>query len=222
MHGRTFIGILLILLGAGFLLDKVGIIAFGTLISTYWPVFLIVIGANQFFSRGHSSISGIALILVGLFFVLKNLELLPSDIGRYFWPVLLIVIGVLIIFGRSRHGGMPAFGDDAINHFVLFSGLESRCVSKSFKGGSASAIFGGIELDLRDADLAKEGAFLDLTAAFGGINIKVPDQWKVVVKGTPLFGGWENKTKAPVGVSENDPILNIRCFAMFGGIEISN
>ena len=222
MHGRTFVGILLVVLGAGFLLDRLDIIQFSTLLSIYWPVFLLIIGANQLFSRGYSATSGIALILIGLFFLLKNLGLLPSDIGRYFWPVLLIIIGLVIILGRSRHGGMPTYKDDALNHFVIFSGLESKCISKDFKGGSATAVFGGIELDLRDADLSKEGGFLDLTAVFGGIELRVPASWKVIVKGTPIFGGWENKAKTPDGAIEDQPVLNIRCLAMFGGIEIGN
>lgn len=222
MQGRKFIGIILVLLGAGILLDRMDVIEFSKLISVYWPIFLIVIGANQLFTRGYSSTSGVVLILIGLFFMLRNLGLLPGSIGSYFWPILLILVGLLIIFGRSRNVGAPMYRDDTINHFVLFSGLESRCVSENFKGGSATAIFGGIELDLRDAKLSKDGGFLDLTTGFGGVEIKVPAQWRVVVSGTPIFGGWENNTKAPVDFSEGDPILNIRCLAMFGGIEIGN
>ena len=42
----------------------------------------------------------------------------------------------------------------------------------------------------------KEGAFLELTAAFGGIEIHVPEHWRVVVKGMPIFGAWENKAES--------------------------
>ncbi|HZJ58064.1 MAG TPA: DUF5668 domain-containing protein [Clostridia bacterium] len=222
MRGRIFIGILLIALGLGFLLDRLGIILFSTLISTYWPAILILVGASQLFSKGHSEISGIILIFLGSFFLLKKLELLPEDIGKYFWPALLIIIGIIIIFGRSRHSGMPVSGEDAVNHFVVFSGLENKCISQDFKGGSATAIFGSIDLDLRDANLREEGAFLDLTAVFGGISLRVPDRWKVIATGTPLFGGWENKTRTPSDMPQDQPNLKIRCFALFGGMEIKN
>lgn len=222
MQGRSFIGIILIALGAGFLLDQLDIISFTTLISIYWPVFIILIGANHTFTKGHSTSWGIVLILVGLFFLLRNLDLFPSDIGKYFWPVLLIVIGVVIIFGRPRHDGLARYKDDILNHFVVFSGLEGKCVSKDFKGGSATVVFGGIDIDLRDANLSEEGAFLDLVAVFGGIDLKVPDNWKVIVKGTPIFGGWENKTRTPDNPGENQPTLNIKCLVMFGGMGVEN
>ncbi len=51
MKGRTFIGILLIILGAVFLLDRLQVVKFATLISMYWPVLLIGVGVNQLFSR---------------------------------------------------------------------------------------------------------------------------------------------------------------------------
>ncbi|NLN40387.1 MAG: hypothetical protein GX160_00035 [Clostridiales bacterium] len=222
MRGRTFIGILLIAFGALFLLDRLGIVEFGTLISMYWPLILIIIGANQLFSRYYSSSSGIILIFIGVFFQLKILDLLPSDTGKYFWPVLLIVIGVIILFGGYKPGNILKYKHNTINHFVIFSGIENKCVSKDFKGGRATAVFGGIDLDFREAELSKEGAFLELTAAFGGIDIKVPEHWKVVVKGIPIFGAWENKAKFSVDCTENQPILNIKCLVMFGGIEITN
>ncbi|NLJ66868.1 MAG: cell wall-active antibiotics response protein [Clostridiales bacterium] len=222
MRGRTFIGILFIALGIGFLLDRMDIITFSTLISTYWPAILILIGVSQLFSRENSSVSGLVLIFIGLFFLLRKLDILPADISKYFWPALLIILGIVVIFGRPRNIGIPVSGEDILNHFVIFSGLENKSVSKDFKGGTATAIFGSVDLDLRDADLRPEGAFLDLTTVFGGISVKVPDRWKVSVTGTPLFGGWENKTRAPSEAIQNQPELKVRCFAMFGGIDIKN
>lgn len=222
MKGRTFIGILLIILGAVFLLDRLEVVKFATFISMYWPVLLMAVGVNQLFSRGKSSSAAVILILIGLYFQLKNLDLLTSDLDKYFWPVLLIVIGVIILFGNYKQGGIVKYKDNTINHFVIFSGLENKYVSKAFKGGSATAAFGGIDLDFREAELSKEGAFLELTAAFGGIQIKVPERWKVVVKGIPIFGAWENKAKFSGDGTENQPVLNIKCLVMFGGIEITN
>jgi len=183
---------------------------------------LIAIGINQLFSKGHSSSGAIILILIGVFFQLRNLDLLPGDIGNYFWPVLLIIVGIMILLGSSKQDGIYKYKDNTIDHFVVFSGLENKCVSKDFRGGSATVAFGGIDLDFREAELSKEGAFLELTAVFGGIEVRVPEHWKVVVKGVPIFGVWENKAKTSVADVENQPVLNIKCLVMFGGIDIIN
>ncbi len=44
MHGRTWIGIILILLGCLFLLEHTGVWDFGEVFSQYWPVLLILWG----------------------------------------------------------------------------------------------------------------------------------------------------------------------------------
>jgi predicted membrane protein len=55
-HRRPYLGaIILITLGVLFLLDNLGIADFGTIISTYWPLILILIGLRIFFRYGRSS-----------------------------------------------------------------------------------------------------------------------------------------------------------------------
>ena len=55
-HRRPYLGaIILITLGVLFLLDNLGVADFGTIISTYWPLILILIGIRIFFRYGRSS-----------------------------------------------------------------------------------------------------------------------------------------------------------------------
>ena len=62
---------------------------------------------------------------------------------------------------------------------------------------------------------------MDVTAAFGGVDLYVPRHWKVEVTGLPLFGGWGNKTQA-FAKDEGAPVLRIKCLAMFGGVEVKS
>jgi drug/metabolite transporter (DMT)-like permease len=43
-----------------------------------------------------------ALVVVGVFLLLRNLNLLDWLDGKYVWPVVLIVLGVLLIVRRTR------------------------------------------------------------------------------------------------------------------------
>ena len=47
---------------------------------------------------------------------------------------------------------------------------------------------------MRDSIILKDGAKIDVTTVFGGMNIIVPTEWRVVIKGVPIFGGCSNKT----------------------------
>jgi hypothetical protein len=45
---------------------------------------------------------GASLIIIGIFFLLKNLGIISSDLWDVFWPSFLIIIGVKLIMGPRR------------------------------------------------------------------------------------------------------------------------
>ena len=69
---------------------------------------------------------------------------------------------------------------DEIVAVAIFGPLEFHSTSKNFRGGRLECWYGGGVLDLRDATLAPEGATLQVRAVFGGGQIVVPNDWKVV------------------------------------------
>jgi predicted membrane protein len=221
MSWRAFIGIVLVILGAGFLLDQLEVIAFGELLSTWWPLILIAIAVIQLATRSVAPAVSLFLLLVGAYLQVAQLDILPIDLGQIFWPSLLILTGLYLVLTRSLRRPADANPDDLLNSFVIFGGTEQRLQSQNFRGGSAVALFGGTDIDLRDAALAPEGATLDLTAAFGAIEVVVPEPWKVRMSGLPLFGGWDNKARRPADAADG-PTLTVRCVAAFGGIELHN
>lgn len=58
---------------------------------------------------------------------------------------------------------------------------------------------------------------LDVTVLFGGVDVTVPDDWRVLIDGPAVLGGYENHAAATDPAA---PTLRIRAFAMFGGIEV--
>ena len=71
---------------------------------------------------------------------------------------------------------------------------------------------------MRGTNISDGEAYVELTAMFGGINLLVPQDWKVEVTGIPIFGGWENKTI--LNTNPDAPVLKVKCFVAFGGIEV--
>jgi len=221
MSWRTFVGLVLLVFGAGFLLDQLNVIEFGALLSTWWPLIIVAIAVIQLVTRSVAPAVSIFLLVVGGYLQLARLDVLPFDLGQLFWPSLLILAGLYLVLTRSLGRSVTANPDDRINSFAIFGGSEQRLESKNFEGGSATALFGGTNIDLRGASLAPGGALLDLTAAFGGIEVIVPEDWKVRMSGLPLFGGWDNKTRHKAAAGDG-PALTVRCVAAFGGVEVHN
>ena len=55
---------------------------------------------------------------------------------------------------------------------------------------------GGCEIDLRQAAINGE-AVIDVFAMWGGIEIRVPENWTVIGRVTPIMGGFEDTTRPP-------------------------
>lgn len=222
MSWRTFIGVALIIIGAGFILDRLDILDFGEILSTWWPLILVIVGALQLLTRSVPVPVGIFVLLLGGLLQLNTLDLVAFDVWSVFWPAIIIFVGLYLILTRSGARAAHVHADDRLDSFVIFGGSDQRVETDSFKGGSAVAIFGGSEIDLRDCRLDPAGATLDLTAAFGGIEVSVPADWTVKMTGLPLFGGWDNKTRRRDQMAAGGPELRVRCVAAFGGVEVHN
>src|SRR5438045_7106772 len=80
---------------------------------------------------------------------------------------------------------------------VIFSGGKRTITDQNFTGAKYDAVFGGFEIDLRKANMAEDSAVLELNAVFGGIELKVPESWSVVLKGTGVFGAFVDNTLQP-------------------------
>jgi hypothetical protein len=217
---RIVAGVLLIVLGGLFLLDTLDVLGAGSIIAQWWPLAIVGIGVIQFFDAGLRSRQAMAVTAVGVVLLGFSTDVLTGDMFASLWPVGLIALGIWIAMGRGPGTAMPpASGNDRLDEFVLFSGKEIRSTATAFEGGRATAVFGGIDLDLRGSTLRPEGAVLEASAVFGGIDLVVPSGLRVEISGPAIFGGWEdNTTPAP----PDAPRLAIKALAVFGGIEVKS
>lgn len=110
---------------------------------------------------------------------------------------------------------------DMINSQALFCGIQKRILSKNFKGGKVSAIFGGTEIDLTQADLS-ENAVLSVEVAFGGVKLLMPPHWDLKMGVTNIFAGVEDKRMYPQSTGESNKVLTITGTVLFGGLEIKS
>lgn len=216
--GEIVFGLLVVIVGVGFLLDVLNIADFSRVLADWWPIFVIIIGLVSLMSNPRVFVWPLLIVAFGVLLQLRELNIVTFNIWGLFWPVAIIIFGLTLLFRANR--SKPEEADDKmLNMFAGFSGHNVRVTSTDFKGAKATAIFGGIELDLTDATLKKE-ATIEAFTAFGGIDMRVPDGWRVHVSGLPMFGGWEDKTRSPK--DKNAPILHIKGTCLFGGVSIKN
>jgi hypothetical protein len=117
---------------------------------------------------------------------------------------------------------LPSRGDadsDEVALVAVFDGRVLRSEAKHFRGGSMFAWYGGIDVDLRGAELAADGARLSVGALFGGVSIRVPPGWRVEKTMRAVAGGVEVSGEDPA--DPDAPLLVIDGYALFGGVSVS-
>lgn len=226
-------GIIMVIIGGGLLLDAFNVVEFGDVLSQWWPSLLMLVAVAQVATGSGSIVGSGILFTVGALLQLSKLGYLPGGFWSAFWPIVIILIGLSFIASRFRANrwkkkeqftdpnfiGTVNVEGSRIDRTAIFTGIDARVVSDDFTGGELTAIFGGIEVDLREASIAGPTARLDVTAVFGGIEIRVPTNWRVITNGTPVFGGIDDKSLNR-NLDANAPTLIVDATAVFGGVEI--
>ena len=122
-------------------------------------------------------------------------------------------------WGRSSHLRAPA--SEEISTLAILSATRTGSTSSRFRRGAATAVLGGVTVDLTEATPAADGARLAATAILGSVDILVPHGWAVTVRGLPLLGGWDDTTdRAAAG--PGSPRLEVVALAVLGGIEVKH
>jgi predicted membrane protein len=220
---RIWLGGILIVLGLLFLLNSLDIMDFGDFVSTWWPLILIVFGINRIVNRSALFL-GTVILLLGIIFQLQELNIFPGNVFKYIWPLALILFGLWLVARSAgyRMAGNKTENLDRVNLFTLWGGVEKKINSSQFSGGEATALMGGIKLNLSEAGLSSGNNELKVTALMGGVEIIVPEGWNVLVSGSPILGGIEDKTKKTGAASATSGTLRLSSFVLMGGIEVKN
>jgi hypothetical protein len=82
------------------------------------------------------------------------------------------------------------------------------------------AIFGGVQLDLRDALFPDGVAEVEIKAVFGGVHSLVPPTLAVECHGVAILGGFESLNRVPANPDPSSPLLRVRGRVVFGGVQI--
>jgi predicted membrane protein len=224
---RLLFGIFLITVGLFWILVRLDLIPdVWTNILISWQMLLIGIGV--FSLIGGNRTAGIILILIGGFFLIDEVVIIPYSIRQIGWPLLIIGVGLAMIFThRSRQVQPPKFemadkGTEYFDDFVIFGGREIVINTKSFLGGKITSIFGGAEYDFRHTSLSENGAIIDCVCVFGGSSFRVPPDWNIKNEISTVFGAFTDKRGLSVHGIYPDPskTLILRGFSAFGGVEV--
>ncbi|MEG1931597.1 MAG: LiaF-related protein [Pygmaiobacter sp.] len=220
--GSILWGLVFIVAGVGFAGNAFELWNFNLFFDGWWTLFILIPAAISMIQQGPNTGNSIWMI-IGIVLLLSAQDIIDSHlVGKLFFPIILVMIGLSILFGSRLRGAVPHAVQANIptggmpSYNAIFSGNDVKWPAEAFQGATLNAVFGGVELDLRNA-IITEDIVVSATVIFGGIDIFVPTNVQVKVSGVPVFGGVENKA---ANFMENSPIIYVNSTCIFGGIEI--
>lgn len=224
---QLVLGLLVIIVGIIFTLDNFGYI-YADEFLRFWPLGLIAIGAAKIAQADSTPgrLAGLVFLFGGALLLLDSVSGGEFDPIRY-WPLILVFLGGLLVWQaltqsseEQREKELDA--NTYIRSLVILGGVERANYSPDFRGGELTAVMAGCEIDLRKASIRADQAVLNVFTMWGGIGIRVPEEWTVILEGYPILGGIADKTRPSRDAQERPQRLIIRGMAIMGGVEIKN
>lgn len=246
VDSRLGFGLAVLGLGVALTLDNLHLMAAGRVLR-FWPgalgVWALVMAVRH--RRDPGVLFWGATAFFGLLLLGSKLRWITWDVC-ILWPVVLVLWGAAIVwrvFSPRTYNGprtpessgdvfswnpAPASGrdpDSVIDLFTLFRATERSIVTANFRGGRITTIMGGTEVDFRSAVIASSNgdsggeATLDLFGLWGGIELRVPEEWQVVLEVNPVLSG---VLALPAPAESRRQTLFVRGNVILGAVEVRN
>ncbi|MFF2407346.1 DUF1707 domain-containing protein [Streptomyces sp. NPDC058092] len=113
--------------------------------------------------------------------------------------------------------GKPATSRGAFAVWGGFGRRGSWTVGRKF---TAFAMWGGGEIDLREADFEDREVVIRCFTIMGGMHVTVPPELNAQVRGIGIMGGFHEQAKDEGTVSPDSPRVRITGFALMGGVRV--
>jgi hemin uptake protein HemP len=220
VSSQTLLGGIVALVGVALLANTTGLYDTGPLLR-YVPSLFVLVGLYAAYASGLRNLLGPALVVgVAGAVQLAVLGVVTGAQVVALWPLLVVAFGASLLLGRVR-SRVREVDSDRVDLAAVFGGRDDRVTSSSFVGGDVTVLFGGAELDLRDATVPAGPARVNVTTLFGGTEIVVPRDWRVEVDVLPVFGAAEDDR--PRRAEEHEEVdLVVTGFCAFGAVEVTD
>ena len=207
---KSLFGILIILIGIIFLGNNLEIWNIDIFFKGWWTLFIIVPSIKGLLKKEY--ITSLLGITIGVLLLLSSNNVIEwTLVGKIFLPMVIIMVGVSMLF-KSKTIIRDKEKDI---YYGIFSGTEEK-ITKLNKNLTCISIFGGVDLDLRNAKIEKD-VKIECISIFGGTDIHLPSNIIVKSSGIPVFGGFENKKNNEKNTT-NTVYIDYVC--IFGGVDV--
>ena len=135
--------------------------------------------------------------------------------------VAIMVLGVVIAESDATRDATGAQDASWLDSAAFLGSVEHRNLSAAFRGGEAAAVMGRLEVDLRAATMAGEEIVIEVDVVMGRVEIRVPDDWRVVSEVDAALGAVEIHTSRR-DAAAGTPLLVVRGGVLMGKLYVGD
>lgn len=222
-------GIAIIALGVIFGGNALGLFSLNIFFDGWWTLFIIVPSVIGLIAE-KEKLSSLGFLSVGIVLLLAAQNVFSYDVAwKVIVAIFLMMIGLGIIVKSIFHNKNDKEVEKKIHdlendkvmdsQIAIFSGSERTYNDEEFGGSNLVAVFGGVELDLKNAKFTKD-TVIKAFCLFGGIDIKVPENVQVKIKSGFIFGGVSDDRKSDM--EKGKYTIYLDAAGGFGGVSIKD
>jgi hypothetical protein len=215
---RIFVGIVLAVAGAVWVVDRLGGTPEAAAFLTRWsPALLVVLGGLQAWTllRRSRLLAPVSLILGGLGGLL--IVHAEADVaGPLFWPLAMVVAGLALALAQQerRENDEPVLREASL--------LRTRTVvrtEREFEVAEIRAVLGNLRLDLTRCQLGAD-AEIQVFVVLGHVGLVVPDGYLVALQADDAIAVDVPPTLPPVDSDPDAILITISVLGVGGTIDV--
>ncbi len=223
-------GVAIIVLGLIFGGNALGLFNLNIFFEGWWTLFIIIPSLVSLITD-KDKIASLGFIAIGVILLLAAQDVFSYDVAwKVILAIFLIIAGLTLIIKSLFHSKSDQEVAEKIkeaekedkpmdSEMAIFSGSDRVYKDEVFQGANLVAVFGGVNLNLKNAKFTKDTVIKAFTL-FGGIDIIVPDDVKVKLKSGFIFGGLSDDRKNTT--EKGKYTIYIDAAGGFGGVTITD
>lgn len=214
LDAQTYVALIFLILGGGYLLQELQIINFSWLLSHGWPLFIVGFGFLHLAQNKKNRTPSLIIIAIGTILAIGTMGQLDINLWSLIWPFILILIGIAFLrkptvkpTDAHHHTTNTIMGDD-----------KQQITSQSFQGSNHFVLMGATKIDLSKAKLVSE-ATIQANVVMGELKITLPPNTRVVNQAGVILGEFNDRTRPS---QKPTSTVTVEGFVLMGTVEFTD
>lgn len=171
----------------------------------------VVEALSEHFARDHLTIDELESRLERVYAAttVAEVDALVADLPA-------LAVGAPVTVTPDAYAPQPKLKERLI---AIMSGIVRRGSWKIPRRLRVVAIMGGVDLDLRQADLPPGVTEIRAFVMMGGLVVRVPPGVRLETDGVAIMGGFEDRIHEPGLARADAPVVRVTGIAIMGGVD---